>query len=189
MAFDGRAFQSQTVEGFEQLGLLFERQPRAEVDHLDAHPMVGPCRLQQHPAAGRAILHRIAGQISDHLGQTLRVRLGDQGVALDQDFDRKALGLRLQDQSASDVLQQARHVGRPQLDLDRPGFGARHVQQIMRQSLDLTGGLDQHLRHLDLVRRGRAELAAGPELAYADDAADRALDLMGDVGQQPRLGR
>ncbi|MNV47955.1 hypothetical protein D3C71_1398390 [compost metagenome] len=59
----------------------------------------------------------------------------------------------------------------------------------MRQGFDLARRLDQHLGHLDLLGRGRAQLAPGPQFTDADDAANRALDLMSDIGQQPRLGR
>ncbi|MNX52428.1 hypothetical protein D3C86_831080 [compost metagenome] len=189
MPLDSRTLQPQPVERLEQLSLLLQRQPRTEVDDLDAHTVVGPDGAQQHPFAGRAVLDRIARQIADDLGQTLRIRLRDQGVALDHDLDRQPLGFRLQDQGAAHVFQQPPHVGGPQFDLDRTGFGPRHVQQVMSQGLDLTRRLDQHLRHLDLFRRGRAQLTASPQFPDADDAADRALDLMGDIGQQTRLGR
>ncbi|EGF95214.1 hypothetical protein BDIM_20500 [Brevundimonas diminuta ATCC 11568] len=189
MPLNGRTLEAQTVEGLEQLRLLLVRETWPSVRDLDTDAVAAPGRAQDDQPARGAVFDGVVGQIADHLRQTLGIGPRHQVIAGGHDVDLHRRRFRIQQQAAADVLQHAGDIGRANIHLDRARLGPRHIEQVVGQGLDLAGRLDQHLRHLDLVGRGGAQVPSGPQFADADDAADRALDLMGHIGQQPRFGR
>ena len=151
--------KAKPVERLEQLSLLFRRQTRPLVDDLNADTVVNPMGAEGQDPATRGIFHGVGGQVVDDLCKPLRVGKCHKPIALGDDTHLQSRGLRAKRDGATDVMKKSRHIGWTQFDLHSPGLGARHIEKVMRERLDLSRGLDQHLRHFPLGLGHRSQLS------------------------------
>ncbi|GAV35452.1 hypothetical protein ROTAS13_03128 [Roseomonas sp. TAS13] len=168
------------------LGLRRDADPR--VRHFqpqqDASRLFLHVQGQDHPAlAGE--LHRVAGQVQQHLAQAAPVAAQQAGAARrDVEAEAEVLLQRLGGDQPRRVAQHCHRIEDHLLEGDAARIQARQVQQVVDQrDQGARGGLDRprHLPLLGLQRR------AAQQVVHADDGGDRRTQLVADAGQEEAL--
>jgi hypothetical protein len=139
----------------------------------------GAARRRELDGVGQQVLHDV-----EELG---RVDGGDGAGAAAFDGDLEAAALDERGEVALHPLDDHRHVGAAELELDPPGFELGQGQQVIHQPRQAVAALvDAFEVAEDLVFRHLAE-AAEPEAGVGQDAVERRAELVGHVGEELAL--
>ena len=161
------------------------RDPRTGVGDGEADAIA----VARHAHADAALvgeLHRVAGEVQDHLAQACRVphHLAAE-VAADQAGDLDALALRARRQELDGALDQRRQVEGllDQVELSR--LDLREVEDLVE---DRQQRLARCPHRLDIGLLFQVDPRGEQEVRHAENAVQRRADLVADGGQEAGLG-
>ncbi len=174
-------------EGFEDALALFLGDARPRVAHAEADPRLARARRalgalggQQH-AAAIGELHRIAGQVEQHLTQP-RLVGQDVGQAwIDRPGDLQPLGVGARAHDLGHALQQALQIDRRGMQFQGAGLQPRQVQHLVDQAQQMLAGL---LQRGDIAALGGVQPRAGQEPRHAQHAIQRRAEFVAQRGEQ-----